>query len=62
MTSWLAPLERERQALYAVRVFRAGGYRATDVLLDLTEAHVPLPPDWSDGYTSIFDVQQTGEG
>lgn len=43
MSSYLTPFERELQAFYAIRVFRAGGYRVKDLLLDLTEARVPAP-------------------
>ncbi len=43
--TYLTPLERDLQALNAIRVFRSGGYRARDILLDLTEPYIP-PPRW----------------
>ena len=41
--TYLSPLERDLQALNAIRAFRAGGYRPTDILVDLTEPHAPPP-------------------
>jgi phenylacetate-coenzyme A ligase PaaK-like adenylate-forming protein len=43
--TYLTPRERYLQALNAMRVFRSGGYRARDILLDLTEPFIP-PPRW----------------
>jgi len=41
--TYLTPLERDLQALNAMRVFRSGGYRSRDLLLDLTEPYIPAP-------------------
>ena len=41
--TYLSPLERDLQALNAIRAFRAGGYRPTDILVDLTEPHASPP-------------------
>lgn len=41
--TWVTPHERDVQALNALRVFHAGGYRRRDVLLDLLEPYAPKP-------------------